>query len=122
MRVMDANWKLEIGLKVRAAREARGMTQEQLAEAINQATRTISYLETGKKMPTLTTLLQVASALRRSLEAFLPSTSGEEADPVIVQAEARLSEILRNLSTKDIDLVVGHADLVLRTRGREGQR
>ncbi len=113
---MDANWKRSIGARVRAARDARGMTQEQLASAIDQATRTVSYLETGTKAPTLLTLMRIAGVLERPLSFFLPDPSAGVSDPDRLRAETRVVEILRRLAPEDVALVLGHAELLLDTR------
>lgn len=113
---MDANWKRSIGARVRAARDARGMTQEQLAAAIDQATRTVSYLETGTKVPTLQTLMRIAGVLERPLSFFLSEQDADDPDPERLRAETRITEIIRHLAPEDVALVLGHAELLLRTR------
>ena len=42
---------MTFGEKVRAAREARNMTQEQLADAIGMSKRMVSYWENHGKVP-----------------------------------------------------------------------
>jgi transcriptional regulator with XRE-family HTH domain len=48
---------------VRALREERGLTQEQLAEHADMSATYIGYIERGDNVPTLTIILQIASAL-----------------------------------------------------------
>jgi ribosome-binding protein aMBF1 (putative translation factor) len=52
------------GAKVRAARQARGWTQEELAERSGMAAVQISRVERGVREVRLTTLLRLARALR----------------------------------------------------------
>src|SRR5436190_1332600 len=47
MGAMTRDW-VRLGQAVRTAREARGMTQGELADAIGQWTSTIQYLESGR--------------------------------------------------------------------------
>lgn len=48
---------------VRGLREERGLTQEQLAERAEMSATYIGYIERGNNVPTLTIILQIASAL-----------------------------------------------------------
>ena len=53
-----------VGRNVRAVRQARGMTQEQLAEKSGFAQQYISDLERGRRNPTVVTLYELALALK----------------------------------------------------------
>lgn len=55
--------KTLIGTNVKMLRERRGLSQEQLAVAIDRTWQSISHIETGKSLPPLTTLAALASAL-----------------------------------------------------------
>jgi transcriptional regulator with XRE-family HTH domain len=48
---------------VRKLRELRGMTQEQLAEEAEVSATYIGFVERGDNVPTLTIIIQIASAL-----------------------------------------------------------
>ncbi len=52
-----------LGARVRALRQTRGWSRDQLAERTNLSHRTLVYLESGGVSPTLRTLLLVAEAL-----------------------------------------------------------
>lgn len=54
--------------EVLRAREARGMTQRQLAEATGTSRSVISRLESGRHSPTVDTLAVIANALGYRLE------------------------------------------------------
>jgi transcriptional regulator with XRE-family HTH domain len=49
--------------KIKALRERRGLTQEQLAEKAGVGRSHLARLETGKQDPTLSTLEKIATAL-----------------------------------------------------------
>lgn len=53
----------KFGAVVRRLREARGLTQEQLAEQADVSATYIGFVERGDNVPTLTIILQIASAL-----------------------------------------------------------
>jgi transcriptional regulator with XRE-family HTH domain len=52
-----------VGRNVRALRQARGMTQEQLAEESGFSQQYISDLERGRRNPTIVSLYELAQAL-----------------------------------------------------------
>ena len=55
-----------VGRNVRAVRQARGMTQEQLAEQSGFSQQYISDLERGRRNPTVVSLYELAQALGSS--------------------------------------------------------
>lgn len=63
---------MELGEKIKTARENRHMTQKQLAEAIGSSQRTIQYYESGQRHPqNATVILQLAEALQVKSDYFL---------------------------------------------------
>lgn len=54
----------KFGAIVRKLREERGLTQDQLAERAGVSATYIGFIERGDNVPTLTIILQIASALR----------------------------------------------------------
>ena len=57
------NIKRQLGSKIKRLRQKRGYTQEQLAEKIQIAPRTLSGIENGENFVTAETLEKVFSAL-----------------------------------------------------------
>ena len=53
-----------LGNRIRAIRESRGMTQEELAGAAGISVKHVSVLERGIKEPRLSTIVSVAVALK----------------------------------------------------------
>lgn len=51
------------GASVRRLREARGWTQEQLAEAAEMSATYLGFIERGENVPTLSIVLRLARAL-----------------------------------------------------------
>lgn len=67
----------QFGECVRAARDARDWTQEELAEHTGMDRTTISKIERGKGNPTLLKINRIALALERSFAEF-PCLIGPE--------------------------------------------
>ena len=70
----------DIGLAIKRAREASGMTQEQLAYIVDRAPRTIMYNENDGQHPSFNTFYQMVTMFDISVDQyFYPSqNSGSE--------------------------------------------
>ena len=55
--------QLQIGENVRQCRDSKGLTQEELAEICNFSAAYCSQIETGQRMMSIETLVQVAEGL-----------------------------------------------------------
>ncbi len=60
------NIKKQLGAKIKRLRLKQGLTQEQFAEKINIATRTLSGIETGENFLTADTLEKILDVLNVS--------------------------------------------------------
>ena len=64
----------EVGATIRQLREAKGITQGQLASAVGMMRNNISRIESAKHRPTLETLERIAKALKVSVaELIVPA-------------------------------------------------
>jgi transcriptional regulator with XRE-family HTH domain len=54
----------KFGGVVRRLREAQGLTQEELAERADVSATYVGFIERGDNVPTLTIIIQIATALR----------------------------------------------------------
>ncbi|WP_067847334.1 helix-turn-helix domain-containing protein [Nocardia lijiangensis] len=61
----------ELGRQIRAAREARGWSQTELATRAGMRQHAVSRLEAGDVVPTITTLERIAAALETELSVSL---------------------------------------------------
>lgn len=61
----------DLGRRVRAAREKKGITQERLAELADVGTAHISHVETARTKVSLPTLIKIANALDTSMDELL---------------------------------------------------
>lgn len=66
----------EFGPRLRAARDCRRMTQEQLASKCGMSVAAISHFETGKREPNLASLRKIADGLGVSADFLLYRESG----------------------------------------------
>lgn len=68
----------DIGLAIKRAREASGMTQEQLAYIVDRSPRTIMYNENDGQHPSLNTFYQLVTMFDISVDQyFYPSKNTE---------------------------------------------
>ncbi len=99
--------KQHIGIRVRAARTRRGLTQEGVAEKIGKAAETVSNIERGQTLTGLETLERLGRCLQVPVSDFF---EGFDADRDVhkgrVELEQRLSELTRSLSDDDLKIVV----------------
>jgi transcriptional regulator with XRE-family HTH domain len=70
----------EIGPKVKALRAELGMTLQQMSEVADVSAASIHKIERGDMVPTITTLLKLASAFRRPLSYFIDEQPGDPHD------------------------------------------
>lgn len=56
------------GKRVAQVRKSKGLTQQDVAEAVNMSVVTIAYIETGKRWVRLSTLHKLAKSLRTTVD------------------------------------------------------
>ena len=61
----------KIGLRIAEARVKHNLTQEELAKKIGKTSQFISNIETGKRKPSLSTLINIAKVLNLSLDYLI---------------------------------------------------
>ena len=86
-----------IGARIKAAREKAGMTQEDLAAALEMSPTHISVIERGVKSPKLETLVRIANTLKVSSDMLLQDVVTYSSDGVA----SELSGAISKLSKKD---------------------
>ena len=60
-----------VGQRIKAAREAKNLTQEELAALVNLSTTHVSVIERGLKVTKLDTFVAIANALDVSADSLL---------------------------------------------------
>lgn len=115
---VERRYMAELGRRLRSAREQRGMTQKQAAEAAGIATDMISRLENGHyQSPGLRTLLRIADGLGIRVAEILPELGAEaQSSPVELSQRARLAAITHRADVHDLELIVEVANTILNHR------
>ena len=107
----------DIGLAIKRAREAKGMTQEQLACIIDRDPRTVMYNENDGQHPSLNTFYQMVTMFDISVDQFFyPDMSADEA------AKKRINIQLNSLNKSELRLVEGIINAIIENRGTEERR
>ncbi len=83
----------DLGKQIKAAREASGMTQRELAEQIGCTAQHISAMERGTKQPKLETLVSIANALGTSVDFLLRDFLTVPCAPIASQTARLLAEL-----------------------------
>ena len=78
---------------IEAARQAKGLSRQQLADAVGVHYQTIGYLERGEYSPSLVLALRIAKVLNKKVEQIFTLEEGGEYSPSLTLA-LRLSEVL----------------------------
>ena len=83
-----------LGRRIKSLRQARGYTQEQLAELIDINAKYLSSIERGAENPTLDLFLRLAKGLRVDLyEIFQFEHEGEQPERLRKKLEGLMAEI-----------------------------
>lgn len=80
-----------LGSKIKAERQIRGITQEQLAEKVDISTNFMSLIENGRNM-SVETLVRIAYALGVSIDYLLSDTVEVYSDKIIAQIIQNMSD------------------------------
>lgn len=86
-----------IGTRIKEAREAKGLTQEQLAETVGLSSTHISVIERGVKAPKLETFVEIANALDVTSDSLLLDVL----DNSLQITSTELSEQIKRLPPKE---------------------
>ncbi len=81
-----------LGNRIKTLREARGLTQGALAKMINVTKSTISYYESGKRVPTVSNLHDLARALNVSFDYLMGNDFFEIAESSDSQYEMYMAK------------------------------
>jgi transcriptional regulator with XRE-family HTH domain len=87
--------------RIRALRQAKGLTQEQLAEKADIAPQYLSRLENAHQVPSLDTIAEIAEALDTSPSVLL----AEPQEDTQVELISRMTAVLSGLSKEDAEFL-----------------
>ena len=116
---MANNLKTYLGAKVREARHAKGLTQEQLAERIEKTVETVSNIERGHTFTGLETLERIARCLDTPLQDLFEGF--EERRHVSrgrLDLELEIQSLVRGLSDKDVRSAIELVGVLAKRRSK----
>lgn len=104
----------DIGMKIQAAREEKGLSQEQLARLVGCSQSALSNYEKGKRRLYLSQLEKMAEVLDKPLEYFVDSlSSSHPPQPTSSDRDERfvkLVNLLGRLSDEEINEVMRYIE------------
>ena len=94
---MTDKFNSELGRKIRAAREIRRVTQEQLGSAVNLSRTSITNIELGRQRLLVDQLAGIASMLETPLAELIPSADFLKPEPMTAEASVgtEMPKVLR---------------------------
>lgn len=102
------NERKSFGLRLKAIRKQRRLTQEQLAQILDRSVDSVSNMERGVNLPNFETLRRIAEKLEVPIEALSERMGGDmsEEDKERMWLESTLADIARNLDTWSLRVAV----------------
>lgn len=111
---MDSRDYRLVGLRIRSCREAKNISQEQLANKAGLATGTIGKIERGINNPKTDTLLRIAHELDVPCKLFFEKIDCEK--PTFSSQTQRLLKYMNYLSETEIGALCTIAKIMADTR------
>ena len=94
--------KEELGKKIKRMRINRGLTQEQLSEAVDISQRTLSGIEIGENFVTAETLDKIIKALNTTTEELFATNHLKPSNELVEDIKKILEVISKNPTKLDI--------------------
>ena len=105
----------DIGLAIKRAREASGMTQEQLAYIVDRAPRTIMYNENDGQHPSLNTFYQLVTMFDISVDQYFYPSKNKGS-----KCRKRIDAMLNSLDDKELKIVEATIQAMKAAKETEG--
>ncbi len=99
----------EVGLRLRMLRERQGLSLRALAQACGLSINAISRIERGEHSPTVSSLHQLATALKVPITAFFEDPS--EQTTVLVRRDRRLRSEADGVTMESLGIGLPHQQL-----------
>ena len=90
--------QIKIGSFLKQLRKEKGITQEQLAEALNVSNRTVSRWETGNNMPDISILVDIADYYDISIPEII---DGERKSEIMKKEEREIARSMSDYATTE---------------------
>ena len=99
-----------LGTRIRAAREKKHLTQEQLGEICSLSAAHIGHVERGTRTPSLDAIVSIAQALNVSMDSLLLDTF--DSDEAFVHLSAILKDKNREKVRRFVVMVTAMAEKI----------
>lgn len=83
----------DVGLRIKKTREAKGLTQEELAALVDLSPTHISVIERGQKIPKLDTFVAITNALDVSADSLLRDVVAQSVNGVMNDLSASIMKL-----------------------------
>ena len=110
--------KQNIGYRVKTLRHQHGLTQAQLAEAIDKAFETISNLERGKTAPNFSTLVDIAAVFKVPMREFFEGMD-EELSSKRQQLLTRLNLLAGQMDDQILELFAKLGEVLITNKAKQ---
>ena len=105
----------DIGRAIKRAREASGMTQEQLAYIVDRSPRTIMYNENDGQHPSLNTFYQLVTMFDISVDQYFYPSQNKGSE-----CRKRIDAMLGSLDEKELKIVKATIQAMKAAKETEG--
>lgn len=92
----------QLAAAIRAARRAKGLTQEELAERIDRTSASLSNIERARSLPSLDTLILIAKALDVPIGSLLDVSTSRSKARSRIREENEIMDMIRSLSSEQL--------------------
>lgn len=97
----------QIGRRIKSLREAKGLTQAQVADRLRKSVETISNFERGKTLTSVVTLGQLARVLNVRIADFFENTAPAGDDGDLSDSAMVVRNAVDLLPEDDLEIVAG---------------
>ena len=101
-----------LGREIKRKREAKGWTQEYLAQLVDRTPRSIMYIENRRQHPSLNTFYQLVTLLEISVDQFFyPANGSGESD-----CRKHIDVLLNSMDERELTIVEATAEGLKKAR------
>ena len=101
-----------LGREIKRKREAKGWTQEYLAQLVDRTPRSIMYIENRGQHPSLNTFYQLVTLLEISVDQFFyPTNENSESD-----CRRHIDALLSSMDERELTIVEATAEGLKKAR------
>lgn len=103
-----------LGREIKRKREAKGWTQEYLAQLVDRTPRSIMYIENRGQHPSLDTFYQLVTLLDISVDQFFyPDAQTKESE-----RRKHIDTMLNGMNDRELSIIEGAAEAIKNNRER----